>query len=627
MIALCSLPVVVAIGGGYRIRSDLKSRQQARIDTANTEVREAVKGAEGWLKQDHPKFQEGENAEYRLMNAIAAKDVSEKADADAVLESVRTRRAEFVADLLFNSVKKKIDNKAIGEAVALLHQYAADPHATKKAEAEALLVDCDLATSDTGALQTLTAMSDEQFLRYQNTGIVDDHTFTHPILKLIRSFTIRRNLKAASQRREEKRIAEANRRKEENRIAEAARQESERLALAAAYASEGAVAARKQAAKDLVELVRTKLVGEWSWGEVLQGDFANGVKFAQDGTFFMLSAGSVICRGLWRLDEDATVRTTSDNPDLTHVIRMNTNADQISIEHNRKGFDIQLMSSVSSSRDIPKAGKTLVIVADVKGVLHFRVFESDGRIVADTNESRRTEKAIVIADLKKLLENLWPPHPLGKEEKEQVMPFVANIAGHPLRLTTSSNRVASRFKKIQPKGITVADIPGVWVLTPGDELASREITLLPNGRIDDPAGRNSWTLKGEILVLRWVDRRAPGGSWVDTCTLRWGPKGERLHYNGVNQRKVQIYGYKGNLPPWFEKRRQELLADKAHLDQVRGEIRARREWEEAHWAELHPPTPRGDGRVKWPDEPKPVVPQPRNSYDPMRGGTPQRPNP
>ena len=87
------------------------------------------------------------------MKAIAANDVSEKANADAVLETVRTRRAELAADSIFDSAKTKLDAKAIGEAVALLHRYVADRHATKKPEAEQLLADYDLATSECGGDQ------------------------------------------------------------------------------------------------------------------------------------------------------------------------------------------------------------------------------------------------------------------------------------------------------------------------------------------------------------------------------------------------------------------------------------------------------------------------------------------
>jgi len=91
-------------------------------------------------------------------------------------------------------------------------------------------------------------------------------------------------------------------------------------------------------------------------------------------------------------------------------------------------------------------------------------------------------------------------------------------------------------------------------------IMSREITLLPSGEINDPASGNSWTLKGKTLVLRWADRRAPGGFWVDTCTVQWDIKGKELFYNGENQTKMRAAGHKGKLPPWFEKARQDAPA-------------------------------------------------------------------
>src|SRR5579872_6368311 len=65
MIVLWSLPVAAAIGGGAWLHFDAKGRQQARIDAANAEVREAVKGADGWLKLGSAK--EAEDVEQRLM--------------------------------------------------------------------------------------------------------------------------------------------------------------------------------------------------------------------------------------------------------------------------------------------------------------------------------------------------------------------------------------------------------------------------------------------------------------------------------------------------------------------------------------------------------------------------------
>jgi hypothetical protein len=356
MIGLWSLPVVAAIGGGAFLHFDAKWRQHARIDAANTEVREAVQGAAGWLKQGRAK--EGENVEHRLMKAIAANDVSEKANADAVLDTVRTRRAELAADSIFDSAKTKLDAKAIVEAVALLHRYVADRHATKKPEAKQLLADYDLAKSDSAEINTLVALSDERFVQFRNTGKLDDRQITHPILAEIRAATLRRNLETANQRREANKIAEAN------------RQESERLALAAARR-----AAEAAKANDPVELIRARplfsgrpaefiwarMVGRWGWGskgksinwalesQTVPGvahwrQTGNSIDFAQDGTFDYYgpspeeyerallalrrfrspySPGSiadgtlvydgpppevVISRGLWRVGQDGTIR-------------------------------------------------------------------------------------------------------------------------------------------------------------------------------------------------------------------------------------------------------------------------------------------------------------------------------
>jgi hypothetical protein len=350
MLALWSLPVVVAIGGGAVLHFDAKGRQQARIDAANTEVREAVKGAAGWLKQGRAK--EAENVEHRLMQAIAANDVSEKANADAVLKTVRTRRAELAADSLFDSAKTKLDAKAIVEAVALLHRYVAHPHATKKPEAKQLLADYDLATSKTAALQTLMAMSDEGFVQFRNTGKLDDRQLTHPILAEIRATTLRRNLEAANQRREEIKIAEANRQKSERLALAAARRADNKSDIAVvwlhtagngepgemtlhpngkinnpngqdSWTLTGRTLVLRWAStrapggfwidtctvsddgktyrgvnqqnmpiagwKDRAELIRARLVGDWRWA---RGNDAVSLGFAQDGTFVQKCAAS-----------------------------------------------------------------------------------------------------------------------------------------------------------------------------------------------------------------------------------------------------------------------------------------------------------------------------------------------
>jgi len=244
MVGLWSLPVVAVIGGGAVIHFDAKSRQQARIDAANTVVREAVKAADGGLKQGNAK--EAEHVEHRLMQAVAAKDVSKKANADADHKAVATRRAELAGDALFDVAKAKFDAirfdsayakfdaTKFSEAAALLQRYMADPHATKKAEARQLLADYDLATSQSAAIETLMAMSDQQFAQFANAGVLNDYKIKEVKFVYLRSWTLRQNLKTANRRREEIKLAEANRQKEEAKLAEAKRQESERLARAAA---------------------------------------------------------------------------------------------------------------------------------------------------------------------------------------------------------------------------------------------------------------------------------------------------------------------------------------------------------------------------------------------------------
>src|SRR5512135_205937 len=92
------------------------------------------------------------------------------------------------------------------------------------------------------------------------------------------------------------------------------------------------------------------------------------------------------------------------------------------------GFDLRLMSSMKDVDDIPTAGKNLFIVADATNGLHFRIFDGDGKLVVDTDETRLTEQARQIEDLRKQLEGLWPPHELTRSDKDRVITAVTSIA-------------------------------------------------------------------------------------------------------------------------------------------------------------------------------------------------------
>ena len=52
-----------------------------------------------------------------------------------------------------------------------------------------------------------------------------------------------------------------------------------------------------------------------------------------------------------------------------------------------QGFDLRLMSAVLNDvSGILTEGKDLIIVAAVNHVLHFRIFDGDGKVVVDTDE-------------------------------------------------------------------------------------------------------------------------------------------------------------------------------------------------------------------------------------------------
>lgn len=66
-----------------------------------------------------------------------------------------------------------------------------------------------------------------------------------------------------------------------------------------------------------------------------------------------------------------------------------------------------------------------------------------------------------------------------------------------------------------------------------------KIALYSNGKIGDPDGQATWTLKNNgTLALRWPNPKAPGGAWIDVCQLsRNGST-----YSGANQSNVKISG-------------------------------------------------------------------------------------
>ena len=100
-----------------------------------------------------------------------------------------------------------------------------------------------------------------------------------------------------------------------------------------------------------------------------------------------------------------------------------------------KGWcDLRLMSSLNDVSGIPTVGQNLILVAAVNNVLHFRLFDADGKMVVDTDEKNLTGQTRQIEDLRKELQRLWPPHPFTKVlfvgHRERVITAVTSIVGH-----------------------------------------------------------------------------------------------------------------------------------------------------------------------------------------------------
>ena len=138
---------------------------------------------------------------------------------------------------------------------------------------------------------------------------------------------------------------------------------------------------------------------------------------------------------------------------------------------------------------------------------------------------------------------------LNKDGQVQVSELRKYVTDEVRRLTGDRQSPTTRMENLdfdypivaQPaiKALTGADMVGVWRHQPGKN-KTQEIKLLPNGRINNPNGPHTWTFSGTALVLRWANAQAPGGFWVDTCSV--SPDGKT--YRGSNQTNVVISGEK-----------------------------------------------------------------------------------
>jgi hypothetical protein len=90
----------------------------------------------------------------------------------------------------------------------------------------------------------------------------------------------------------------------------------------------------------------------------------------------------------------------------------------------RETPDLKWMGRIDDVSMIPQNGNNQVIVALVKGVLHIRIFDAQGKRCADTDEENLEAPA---SKLRAQLECLSPFHKLSGSEERQILKAVANL--------------------------------------------------------------------------------------------------------------------------------------------------------------------------------------------------------
>ncbi len=97
--------------------------------------------------------------------------------------------------------------------------------------------------------------------------------------------------------------------------------------------------------------------------------------------------------------------------------------------------------------DLPVEGETLVVVADVAGVLHFRIFDASGSRVIDTDETQLPGSSAELLELEGRLSNLWATTNLLNSDKAAVVAATAAIVGFDLDTDAATGLSATGLSK------------------------------------------------------------------------------------------------------------------------------------------------------------------------------------
>jgi hypothetical protein len=122
-----------------------------------------------------------------------------------------------------------------------------------------------------------------------------------------------------------------------------------------------------------------------------------------------------------------------------------------------------------------------------------------------------------------------------KLSDDDAQPVVRRAASGPVKVGQDKARPTSPSS---PKVVLMEMLTTrTWMHNPGGR-SPRPIRFLPSGEINQPGSRSTWSLKGSSLTMRWSSSNAPGGVWIDRCTL----SRDGRSYAGTNQDGLPVLG-------------------------------------------------------------------------------------
>lgn len=124
------------------------------------------------------------------------------------------------------------------------------------------------------------------------------------------------------------------------------------------------------------------------------------------------------------------------------VVTKNEGESLINIQIDLKEFDLDLIS-VENVDELPQAGNTIVTIARINTLLHFRVFRYDGEIIFDKGEKDLSEVQNEIDQLKTDYGDLWDRPKITGENEAAILASTTSIT----KLTRPNWKLENKISK------------------------------------------------------------------------------------------------------------------------------------------------------------------------------------